>query len=103
MEVCSAGSRESGGEGGTRREARGAGGRRARAEERPAAGTEAGLQGLPSRDLPRGVHQPPRSALGRSFRSGSPGSCLVFVFLRRARGLPEEEGDFFFFFSSLLN
>lgn len=53
MEVCSAGSWESGG---TRREARGAGGRRALAKEGPASRTEAGLQGLPSRDLPCGLH-----------------------------------------------
>lgn len=76
-EVCSAGSRESGA---TRREARGAGGRGARAEEGPAAGTEAGLRGLPSRDLRCGLHQAPSSSLGQSLRSASPGSCLVLFF-----------------------
>lgn len=93
METCSAGSRESGG---TRREARGAGGRGARAEQGPAAGTQAGLQGLPSRDLSCGLHQAPFS-LGRSLRSESPGSCLV-LFLRRARGLPEDDAGVLLFF-----
>lgn len=53
-------------------------GRRTRAEGGPARKQSQGLRGLPSRDLSCGPHL--ASALGQSFRSESPGSCLVLFF-----------------------
>ena len=95
MEVCSAGSRESGGTG---LQARGAGA----AGLGPRAGRpreqSQGLRGLPSRDLSCGPHL--ASALGQSFRSESPGSCLV-LFLCGRGGSGRMMVIFFFFFFPL--
>lgn len=88
MEVCSAGSRESGGRGGG---PAGLGPRTGRPR-----GQSRGLRGLPSRDLSCGLHQAARSLRARPIlQEREPKSMSGFVSLR-ARGLPQDDGDFLF-------